>query len=136
MGVYDIKHTVTAIILNNNNQVLGVSRKDDHEDFGLIGGKVDSGESFVNAIKREVKEETGLTINIDTMTEILSMPRIMGGKSYWGHTYLIKDWYGMVVTEEPHIVKWTTFSELEEGSFGSWNTIAKDCLEAVGIDIK
>ena len=29
----DIKYTVTAVILNDNNEVLAVSRKDDHNDF-------------------------------------------------------------------------------------------------------
>jgi mutator protein MutT len=136
MKINDIPHSVTAIILNNKNQVLGVSRKDDHDDTGLPGGKIDGDETPQMAIKREVKEETGLDINTDTMLELLSMPRHMIGKSYWGHTFLIKEWSGEVETDEPHVVKWTTFEELERGCFGPWNTITKDCLKAIGIEIK
>lgn len=136
----DLRNTVTAIILNDKNQVLAVSRKDNHNDFGLPGGKVDDIDITTTeltklqvAIKREVKEETGLDINTDTMLEILSMPRTMNGKSYWGHSYLIRDWSGIIETDEPHVVKWTTFDELEEGSFGDWNKIARECLFALGI---
>ena len=135
MEINDLRHTVTAIILNDNGEVLGVSRKDNHSDFGLAGGKVDEEDlSLVNAIKREVKEETGLDIN--DMVEILSMPRDMNGKSYWGHSFLVTDWSGVIETDEPHVVKWTTFDELERGSFGSWNKIARDCLYGLGIDVK
>jgi 8-oxo-dGTP diphosphatase len=135
IDINSIPHTVTAIILNGENQVLAVSRKDDHTDFGLPGGKVESGESFINAINREVKEETGLDIDISTMTELLSMPKNMIGKSYWGHSFLIKDWSGNIGSDEPHVIKWTTFEELEKGCFGPWNTIAKDSLNAVGIKV-
>jgi len=152
MGIDEIKHTVTAIILNDKNQVLGVSRKDDHTDFGLIGGKVDDEDqreeftgityttplkkSLHKAIKREVKEETGLDIDTSTMIELLSMPKHMVGETYWGHTFLIRDWSGEIGSDEPHVIKWTTFEELEKGCFGPWNTITKDCLKAVGINIK
>jgi 8-oxo-dGTP pyrophosphatase MutT (NUDIX family) len=130
-----IKHSVTAIILNDKNQVLGVSRKDDHEDFGLVGGKVDKEDiSLETAIAREVMEETGLTINTDTMVQILSMHKVMSN-GYMGHTYVIRDWSGEIDTNEPHVVKWLTFADLELGSFGDWNRIAKESLQSIGVDV-
>lgn len=54
---------VQIVLLNKKGEVLAVSRKHDHNDFGLIGGKVDEGENVVEAAIRETKEETGLDIS-------------------------------------------------------------------------
>jgi len=45
-----------------DGKILGVSRRDDHTSFGLPGGKVDKNETPIQALIREVKEETGVTI--------------------------------------------------------------------------
>ena len=46
----------------DDNLVLGVSRKDDHNDWGLPGGKIDPGETALEAVIRETKEETNLDV--------------------------------------------------------------------------
>ena len=132
--IKNIQHTVTAVILNDKNQVLGVSRKGNITDMGLVGGKVDeTDDTFEDAMYRETMEETGLTIDTNTMVERLSMPKHMNGNTYWGHTYLIRDWYGEIQTDEPHVVKWTDFDELLRGSFGKWNNIVREILIDLGV---
>ncbi len=58
-----MKEVVLIVLLNDNGEVLAVSRKTDHNDFGLVGGKVDEGESIEDAAFRETLEETGLNIS-------------------------------------------------------------------------
>ena len=134
-----MKKTVQAIIFNKNMEVLAVSRKHDHNDFGLCGGKVDEGdyqhgiyEHLEAALIREVKEETGLDINVETAEMIFAIHK----DGYMGYTYLIKDWEGEIQTDEPHVVKWTYFAEIMTGSFGRYNCLVGESLNDLGIKFK
>lgn len=125
----DIKYTVTAVILNDKGQVLAVSRKDDHNDFSLPGGWVDTkDDSLEMAICREIKEETGLIVKPTNLLQVLSMNR-GGNMSY---SYYVKDYEGEIETDEPHIVKWTDFEEIKNGSFGYWNTLVEMSVNNFG----
>ena len=117
-----MKHSVTAVIINDKKQVLAVSRSYDHSDFGLPGGKVEEGETPEEAIIREMKEETGLNVKVDI--QVLSMSMF----GYMGHTYLIKDYSGSIGTTENHIVKWVDYKVIEQGCFGEWNKILSTSL--------
>ena len=124
-----MKYATQIVLLNEKNEVLGVSRKDDHSNFGLVGGKVDPGETIEEAAIRETKEETGL--DISNLRQIFSMHK----EGYMGTTFLA-DYSGKIETDEPHIVKWTTFEELGKGSFGKWNDLVAESLISMGIKIK
>lgn len=52
---------VTALLVKDE-LVLAVSRKNNPNDFGLPGGKIDPGETPEGALFREVSEETGLNV--------------------------------------------------------------------------
>jgi 8-oxo-dGTP diphosphatase len=54
--------SVTALIVNGEGKVLAVSRRNDPDNLGLPGGKIDSGETPEQAVIREVKEEVGIDI--------------------------------------------------------------------------
>jgi 8-oxo-dGTP diphosphatase len=124
-----IKYSVTAVILNDKNEVLAVSRKDDHNDFSLPGGWVDTkDDSLEMAICREIKEETGLIVKPTNLLQVLSMNR-GGNMSY---SYYVKDYEGEIETDEPHIVKWTDFEEIKNGSFGYWNTLVEMSVNNFG----
>lgn len=135
----NLKYAVQAVVLNDKGEVLGVSRKDNHTDFGLIGGKVDELDwqhnylnPFQAAMKRECKEETGLDIDMETAEVVFQSHR----DGYMGITYLIKDWSGEIKYDEPHDVKWVRFDVVMDGTFGKWNTMVYESLISMGIDIK
>ncbi len=135
----EIKYCVQAVILNDEGEVLSVSRKYNHQDAGLPGGKVDKEDynrypldPLHAALIREVKEETGLDININTAELIFAIHK----DGYMGYTYLVKEWSGEIETDEPHVVKWTHFSEIMMGSFGRYNTLVGESLNDMGIKFK
>jgi len=135
----DIKYTVQAVIFNDKGEVLAVSRKTDHNDFGLAGGKVDEEdyqhglyEPFQAALKREVKEETGLDISVNNIELVLAMHK----NGYMGYTYLIKDWSGSIEYDEPHVVKWVPFETIIAGSFGKYNQLVAESLDDMGVKYK
>ena len=123
--------TVQVVLLNPDGLVLGVSRKTDHNDFGLVGGSLEDYDKTpeLGAI-RETKEETGLDIS---NLRLIYVKTSSDGRI--GYTYLA-DWTGDIAYDEPHVVKWTTFSELIKGSFGRWNLEVYHSLLNLGINVK
>lgn len=62
IGTHQI--SVFAIIRDDAGRVL-LSRRTDNGWFNLPGGKVEAGESVVEALMREVWEETGLVVKVE-----------------------------------------------------------------------
>lgn len=59
------KQAVLLLYINpkNGQEVLSVSRKDDHAKLGLPGGKVETDETLINGLCREFKEEVGTSLD-------------------------------------------------------------------------
>jgi 8-oxo-dGTP pyrophosphatase MutT (NUDIX family) len=123
--------TVQVVLLNKDGLVLGVSRKTNHNDFGLVGGSLEDYDlTPEDGAIRECREETGLDISNLRLVylKVSSDGRV-------GYTYLA-DWIGDINFDEPHVVKWTTFSELIKGSFGRWNLEVYHSLLNLGVNVK
>ncbi len=69
-----LRPSVAAIIINDDGHVL-LQRRSDNGLWGLPGGGVEIGESVSTAIVREVREETGLTVEIERLVGVYSDPR-------------------------------------------------------------
>ena len=80
---------VGAVVLNNKNRVFVGKRKDNPIDkWQMPQGGVDEGENLVDAMKRELKEETSI-INIKIIKEIddwmeYELPEYLIGKIWKG----------------------------------------------------
>ena len=123
-----MKYTAQVVLINEEGLVLGVSRKDNHKDFGLPGGKMedeDMGNIQITAT-RETKEETGL--DISNLRLIFATHK--GG--YMGYTYLAQ-YSGEINHNEPHVVKWVPMQVLINGSFGKYNELVAESLTDMGV---
>jgi predicted NAD-dependent protein-ADP-ribosyltransferase YbiA (DUF1768 family)/8-oxo-dGTP pyrophosphatase MutT (NUDIX family) len=123
-----MKKTAQVVLINNEGFVLGVSRKTDHNDFGLPGGKMDA-EDLDNpetTAIREIKEETGLDITD------LNLVFAIHKDGYMGYTYIAK-YTGEIDHNEPHVVKWVPFETLIAGSFGRYNRLVSESLDDMNV---
>lgn len=59
--------TVGALIVNNEGKILLVKSHKWFDKYTLPGGHIEVGETMVEAVKREVKEEVGLDIQVGHM---------------------------------------------------------------------
>lgn len=105
-----------VLVQNAEGQFLAVSRKNNPGDFGLPGGKVDAGETPVEAAVRELREETGLSADINSMKLVF----VADDGEYATYTY-VGNVNGEVLTSEPGVVQWVSADELLRGSFADYN---------------
>lgn len=107
---------VYALIQNNEGKVLLVHNTDGG-GWSLPGGKVEQGETLIEAVKREIMEETGLTA---TIGDIIS---INEGKSHQMgvHTLFImfkatvEDYITEIqMKDEISELRWLTVEEADE----------------------
>ena len=69
----EIRPGVSAVIRDERGRVL-LQQRTDNGRWGLPGGAVEFGESVIDALHREVLEETGLTIAVERLVGVYSHP--------------------------------------------------------------
>lgn len=85
---------VVVGILEKDNLFLGVSRRNNHNRIGLVGGKADNQEDTIDALIRETIEETGLIIIKATLLDV----REYAG--YETYCYIINEYQGELTPNE------------------------------------
>jgi len=78
-----------CVLLPFKDGYISVSRRNDDSKWGLPGGKVDAGETPVEAVVRELHEEIGLRLDQDSMSAVLCLTCYGDdGQQYLATTYI------------------------------------------------
>lgn len=105
MHITDSKHpllTVDAVVTDENGKIILIRRKNTpfQGSWALPGGFVEYGETVEKAILREVKEETGILIEISELVGVYSDPgRDPGGTQLPCASSLIKKMVNLKQTQ-------------------------------------
>jgi len=86
---------VSGIVFNNQYQILLIQRNQPPAMglWSIPGGKLDPGESLVEACKREIKEETGLDTEVKNIVAVVE-------RRVEGFHYVIIDFIALLAEEE------------------------------------
>jgi ADP-ribose pyrophosphatase YjhB (NUDIX family) len=116
---------VACVVIPKKSRVLGITRREDHNDWGLPGGKLESGEDPKVGAARELLEETGIKVAPEDLYELF---RAQDGE--WSAITFA----ALVSDVEPKrqegegLVDWVTWDDLKRGSFGPYNRQLHDAL--------
>ncbi|MBQ8093514.1 MAG: 8-oxo-dGTP diphosphatase [Clostridia bacterium] len=108
----NVELTVLCLIRDGSRILMQNRMKEDWQGYTLPGGHVEPGESFVDAVVREMKEETGLDIRSPRLAGIKQFP-IEGGR-YIVLLFVAERFSGDVVSSDEGRMEWVDVSDLHE----------------------
>lgn len=108
----NVELTVLCLIQDGDKILLQNRVKKDWKGYTLPGGHVEPGESFVDAVKREMKEETGLDIINPRLAGIKHFP-IENGR-YIVLLFKTEQFSGEVVSSEEGEMQWVDCGRIDE----------------------
>lgn len=108
----NVELTVLCLIQDGNRILLQNRVKGDWKGFTLPGGHVEVGESFVDAVVREMKEETGLDIIDHRLVGIKQFPTTKG--RYIVLLFKVTEFDGTVNSSDEGEMTWIEIDNLSE----------------------
>lgn len=100
----NVELTVLCLVHNEDAYLLQNRVKDDWKGYTLPGGHIENGESIVDAVVREIKEETGLTILNPRLCGVKQFP-IEGGR-YIVFLFSADEYEGELISSEEGDMHW------------------------------
>ncbi len=108
----NVELTVLCLITDGDRMLLQNRTKNDWQGYTLPGGHVEPGESFVDAVVCEMKEETGLNIKNPRLVGVKQFP-IEDGR-YVVFLFKATEYCGTIVSSDEGQMKWVESSRLSE----------------------
>ena len=119
MGKTECVELTTACLVYKDDKYLLQNRiRGDWTGYTFPGGHIEPGESIVDAVIREVKEETGLTILNPKLCGIKQFPLDEGGR-YLVFLFRADEFTGELCSSEEGQMKWFRKDELDEVNLAS-----------------
>ena len=107
-----VELTVLCLVEDGNKILLQNRIKKDWQGYTLPGGYVERNESFVDAIIREMKEETGLDIKNPKLVGIKQFPIKCG--RYVVLLFKTKEYSGTLVSSDEGNMEWVEYDKLKD----------------------
>jgi mutator protein MutT len=104
---------VSAVVFDDDGRVLVVERGKPPAEgsWSVPGGRLEDGETMAEGVAREVKEETGLEVEVGALIEVLE--RTSGERRYRIHPHVARVTGGtMVAGSDARAARWVTDDEL------------------------
>ena len=107
-----------AFIFNKKNELLLIKIRHWNKKYTCAGGKIEMGETINEALKREVKEETGFEIESSELFDVVDGLGLTGQNTrdykhliFFDHKVFVKDSDQVDLNEEGEDFEWHTLDE-------------------------